>query len=87
MYKLVYYYKKTSGAKDMLKDYTHMDDGEKFRLRRTALHYLFDMVQNVYRTAGYGTEKRVGSLYCYKSEKTEDGDRRIIEVLIKVEKE
>jgi hypothetical protein len=35
---------------------------------------------------GYATEKRVGSLYCYKSEKTAEGDRRIKETLIKVEK-
>lgn len=34
----------------------------------------------------YATEKRVGSLYCYKSEKTAEGDQRIMEIIIKVEK-
>ena len=60
--------------------------GEFFRLRRNALHYLFDIVQNEYRERGYATEVRVGSLYCYKSDKTDDGNRKIIEILIKVEK-
>ena len=35
---------------------------------------------------GYATEVRVGSLYCYKSEKTSKGNRYITEILIKVEK-
>ena len=60
--------------------------GEFFRLRRNALHYLFDIVQNEYRERGYATEVRVGSLYCYKSDKTDKGNRKIIEILIKVEK-
>lgn len=60
--------------------------GELFRLRRNALHYLFDIVQNEYREKGYATETRVGSLYCYKSDKTEKENRKITEILIKVEK-
>lgn len=60
--------------------------GEFFRLRRNALHYLFDIVQNEYRERGYATEVRVDSLYCYKSDKTDDENRKIIEILIKVEK-
>ena len=59
---------------------------EFFRLRRNALHYLFDIVQKEYRERGYATEVRVGSLYCYKSDKTDEGNRKIIEILIKVEK-
>ena len=35
---------------------------------------------------GYGTEARVGSIYCYKSKKVSESERKIIEVLIKVEK-
>ena len=60
--------------------------GEFFRLRRNALHYLFDVVQSEYRENGYATEKRVGSLYCYKSDKTAEGKREVTEILIKVEK-
>ena len=59
---------------------------EFFRLRRNALHYLFNIVQNEYRKRGYSTEIGVGSLYCYKSDKTDEGNRKIIEILIKVEK-
>ena len=87
MYKLVYYYKKTESEKDIIKNFTHMDDSVPFRLRKNALHYLWEIVQNVYRTSGYSTEERKGSLYCYKSEKTDNGNRRIIEILVKVEKE
>lgn len=61
-------------------------EGETFRLRKNALHYLFDIVQNEYREHGYATEKRVGCIYCYKSVKTAEGNRKIIEILIKVEK-
>lgn len=87
MYKLVYYYKKKENAEDLMKGFTHMDDSIPFRLRKNALHYLWEIVQDTYRSGGYSTEERKGSLYCYKSEKTDDGNRRIIEILIKVEKE
>ena len=60
--------------------------GEFFGLRRNALHYLFDIIQSEYRERGYATEIRAGSLYCYKSDKHAQGDRKIIEILIKVEK-
>ena len=60
--------------------------GEFFRLRRNALHYLFDIVQSEYKERGYATEVRVGSLYCNKSDKTDKGNRKIIEILIKVER-
>ena len=60
--------------------------GEIFRLRKNALHYVFDIIQSEYRADGYGTEPIVGGINCYKSEKTEGGDRKIIEVRVKVEK-
>jgi hypothetical protein len=60
--------------------------GESFRLRRNALHYLYDIVQNEYKERGYATEVRAGSLYCYKSDKTDEGNRKIIEILIKEKK-
>lgn len=82
MYQIVYYYKETEGRKVVEREY-HSDE---FRLRRNALHYVLDVVQNDYREDGYGTVPRVGGIFCYKSEKTDKGDRKVIEVLIKVEK-
>lgn len=82
MYQIVYYYKETEGRKVVEREY-HSDE---FRLRRNALHYVLDVVQNDYREDGYGTEPKVGGIFCYKSEKTDKGDRKVIEVLIKVEK-
>ena len=57
-----------------------------FRLKKSALHYLWDIVQNEYKDMGYATEVRVGGLYCYKSCKNTKGERKIIEETIKVEK-
>ena len=86
MYKLNYYSKITEGLASKEQEYEYLGMGEFFRLRRDAIHYLFEIVQSEYNSAGYATEKRVGSLYCYKSEKTTEGDRKIREMLIKVEK-
>lgn len=85
MYKLNYYVKHTEGLTSKEQNYEYLGMGEFFRLRRNALHYLFDIVQNEYKAMGYATEVRVGSIYCYKSEKTAQGDRKIIEMLIKIE--
>lgn len=86
MYKLNYYNRITEGLSNKEQNYEYLGTGEFFRLRKNALHYLFDIVQNEYRAMGYATEIRVGSLYCYKSDKTAQGDRRIMEMLIKVER-
>jgi hypothetical protein len=86
MYKLNYYSKQTESLSNKEQNYEYLGMGEFFRLRKNALHYLFDIVQNEYRAMGFTTEVRVGSLYCYKSEKTAQGDRKVIEILIKVEK-
>ena len=86
MYKLNYYRKSTTGVASKEQNFEYTRTGETFRLRKNALHYLFDIVQNDYRAMNYATEKRVGSLYCYKSEKTAEGNRRVTEILIKVEK-
>lgn len=86
MYKLNYYCKTTEGLGSKEQKYEYLGMGECFRLRRNAIHYLFEIVQNEYISMGFSTEKRVGSLYCYKSEKTANGDRNIKEILIKVEK-
>lgn len=86
MYKLNYYTKLTEGLANKEQSFEYTGTGETFRLRRNAIHYLFETVQNEYRAMNYATEKRVGSLYCYKSDKTAEGDRRVMEILIKVEK-
>ena len=83
MYQLVYYYKETTGSEVIEKEYRN---NFEFRLRRNALHYLLEIIQSEYRANGYGTEQIVGGINCYKSEKTENGNRKIIEMKIKVEK-
>ena len=82
MYQIVYYYKEKVG--NTVKE--DVVEGDEFRLRRNALHYVLDIVQSDYRNEGWGTEAIVGGINCYKSEKTEYGDRKIMEVRIKVEK-
>lgn len=86
MYKLNYYSKSIADNANKEQKFEFNGEGETFRLRRNAMHYLYDIVQSEYRERGYATEKRVGSLYCYKSIKTDEGNRKIIEILIKVEK-
>jgi hypothetical protein len=86
MYTLNYYSKSIADNVNKKREFEYNGEGETFRLRKDALHYLYDIVQSEYRERGYATEKRVGSLYCYKSVKTAEGNRKIIEILIKVEK-
>ena len=86
MYKLNYYGRSIADNENKEQKFEYFGMGEFFRLRRNALHYLFDIVQSEYRERGYATEVRVGSLYCYKSDKTDKENRKIIEILIKVEK-
>lgn len=82
MYQVVYYYKGKVGKT------TELDvvEGDEFRLRRNALHYILDIIQNDYREDGWGTEPIVGGINCYKSVKTDSGERKIMEVRIVVEK-
>lgn len=85
MYKLNYYSKISEGLASKEQEYEYLGTGEFFRLRKNALHYLFEIVQSEYNSMGYATEKIVGGLHCYKSETTQ-GDRKLMEILIKVEK-
>lgn len=82
MYKLVYYYKETTGSKVIERKYV----GEEFRLKRRALHFLREIVKECYINDDYATEDIVGGLNCYKSEKTVEGNRKVTEILIKIEK-
>ena len=83
MYRIVYYYKETVGT--TVKE-ERVVKGNEFRLRRTALHYILDIIQSDYREDDWGTEPIKGGINCYKSEKLENGDRKIMEVKIEVEK-
>jgi hypothetical protein len=84
MYKLVYNYKETEEDKVLIeKEYFF---GDTFRLKRFAVNYLLDIIQNEYREEGYRTTQIKGStIYCYKSEKTEK-KRKAIEWIISVKK-
>lgn len=86
MYRLCYYCKITEGLSSKEQEYEYCGSSETFRLRKNAIHYLLEIVQNDYKVMGYSTEVRRGSIYCYKSEKTAQGDRKVTEILIKVEK-
>lgn len=82
MYTLVYRRKETESNNVYKSAFTRGD----FRLKKNALHFLWEVIENEYREEGYATEKRVGGLYCYKSNKNAQGERKIIEEWIKVEK-
>ena len=82
MYTLVYYVTKEKNGKVFKNEY----ESEEFRLRKNALHYLREIVQNDYKENGYATEIRVGGIFCYKSKLTEKGERETEKVLIKVER-
>ena len=82
MYTVVYYLKEREGQSVVEKEF----HGENFRLRRNALHYVLELVQSDYREKGYATEPMVGGIFCYKSEKTSNGERKITAIRIKVEK-
>lgn len=86
MYKLVYYTKKTNLTSLKQESNKLEPETQGFRLRKNAIHYLLEIVRPDYHTLGYATEVRVGGIYCYKSKRTENGEREIEEVLIKVEK-
>lgn len=86
MYQLVYYITKTNLTNLKQESNKLKTEVQSFRLRKNALHYLLEIVRPDYQTSGYATEARVGGIYCYKSKRTENGEREIEEVLIKVEK-
>ena len=50
------------------------------------MRYVLELVQSDYREKGYATEPMVGGIFCYNSEKTSNGERKITAIRIKVEK-
>ena len=87
MYQIVYYSRITESLNVEREEFQRKENNnEKFRLRRTALHYVSECLVEFYRNLGYATEKIVGGINCYKSEKTDNGNRKTTEIIIKVEK-
>lgn len=83
MYQVVYYYREMIVGKSVEEK---VIEGAEFKLKRNALHYVLDIVKNDLMEDGYGTEPIVGGINCYKSERLEGGNRKIMEVRVKVEK-
>lgn len=85
MYKLVYNYRETEEGK-VLVEKEYLSDNP-FRLKKNAVHYLLDIIQNEYREKGYGTEQITGgTINCYKSELTAENRRKTTECTIYVKK-
>lgn len=83
MYTLYYYYTETTSSNVKEREY----ESGKFRLRRDALKFVLQNVKNIYKKIGYTTTPIVGGLYCFKHERTEEGEYKLIELRIKVLKE
>lgn len=87
MYQIVYYSRITENPNIERREFQRQEnDNEKFRLRRTALLYVFECLEGLYRRLGYTTEKITGGINCYKSEKADNGNCKITEIRVKVEK-
>lgn len=83
MYTLIYHVTTTKGTEVIEREYNYSDE---YRLRRNALHYLREDVQNDYKEMGYTTEVKIGGLYCIKSEKTDKGELKTTEIFVEVKK-
>lgn len=83
MYKIIENQKVTNGTKVCEQAFQYMLG---IRLRKNALHYVREIMQNDYREKGYATEPIVGGIFCYKSIKDPKGNRIITEIEVKVEK-
>lgn len=84
MYKIVYSRKETDGIQSVedVRVYPH-----QFRLKRYAVHYVREIIQNLYREEGYTTELIAkGGLSCFKTETSQMGNRIEIEFTIEVKK-
>ena len=82
MYTINYYVTKKNGSEVFEEKYVNAE----FRLRKDALNYLLGIVRKEYEECGYRTTNRVGGIHCYKSTLTENGENKIEDIIIKVEK-
>ena len=84
MYKIVYNRKETDGIQSVedVHVYPH-----QFRIKRDAVHYVREIIQNIYREEGYTTELIAkGGLSCLKTEISPMGNRIEREFTIEVKK-
>lgn len=82
MYTINYYVKEQRGSQVVENEYVNAE----FRLRKDALNYLLGIVRKEYEECGYRTTARVGGIHCYKNTLTENGENKIEDVLIRIEK-
>lgn len=83
MYKIIEHQTVTNGTTVSNRECEHMLG---IRLRKNALHYVREIMQNDYRKEGFATETIVGGIFCYKSEKTSKGNRVTTEIRIEIKK-
>ena len=84
MYEIVYIRKETNDIQsiEQVHVYPH-----QFRLKRNAVHYVREIIQNIYREEGYATELIAkGGISCFKTETSPMGNRIEIEFTIEVKK-
>lgn len=82
MYQLVYYVRKTEDEKVYENEY----QGEEFRLKKNALHFVREITKEDYIEKGYAVEDVKNGLNCYKSKKNDKGVRETIETRVRIEK-
>lgn len=82
MYRIVYYVRTTENEEVYENEY----QGEEFRLRKDALHFLRETSVEVYIENEYTIEDVKNGLNCYKSKKNAKGERETIETRIRIEK-
>lgn len=82
MYQLVYYVRKTEDEKVYENEY----QGEEFRLKKNALHFVREITKEDYIEKGYAVEDVKNGINCYKSKKNDKGVRETIETRVRIEK-
>ena len=82
MYQLVYYVRRTIDEKVYENEY----QGEEFRLKRDALHFLREISKECYIENGYTVEDVKNGLNGYKSKKNDKGVRETTETRVRIEK-
>lgn len=82
MYKLVYYVERTEDEKVYVSEY----QGEEFRLKKNALHFLREISKECYIENGNIVEDVKNGLNCYKSKMNAEGIRETIKTRVRIEK-
>lgn len=82
MYQLVYYVRKTEDEKVYENEY----QGEEFRLKKDAVHFMRKISKECYIENGYTVEDVKNGLNCYKNKMSNKGGRETIETRARIEK-